>query len=395
MLRTYIMNLTAFVLLACSGIGLAADDSLTVNTRKWLEIVRELRPQVSEAQQSYAQAMSVAVLADAGQYEEARAFAMVQEGDTRDSRLTSIVISLACKSDFENALLIVRDISNPKWKERGNYKVAIEFARQGNLDRAESLIADMVDESYKDYVVSEICEYFARNGKFDEAITQSHRITGASRKAAATKQIDKLRDRTPSPVEQLKGSIHDHIVTLTAFSSDGSYDTAIRAIVAAKAGDRAQAKKHITDCIGDTNTFEIPPRKMLTAILVSVALVELGESTVAGDIIEKLYVRSGKDWSGVTTTFGRPILFSLLARLERHDAIEAILAKEKKSYEADPTDSSYLSTLQTLATSLVEEGRLTEVDSRLESLKTPDERLFLVLGAITGADYVRQSKPQP
>lgn len=393
MLRTYIINLIAFVLLACSCIRLAADDSLSVSTRNWLEIVRELRPQVSEAQQRYANAMIVTVLAEAGQHAEARALAMEQDGDTRHSRLTDIVYALSYKSDLENALLIVRDISDPKWNAKATHFIAIQLARQGNLDHAESLIVDLVDDSYKDRVVSEICEYFARTGKFDEAITQSHRISSSSRKAETTKRINKLRDRTPSPVEQLKGSLHDHIVTLTAFSSDGSYDTAIRAIVAAKAGDRAQAKKHLADCIGDTNTLEIPPRKTTTAILASVALVELGESAVAGAVIEKLYERSGKDWSGVTTTFGRPILFSLLVRLDRRDAIDAILAKGKQKYEADPTDFSYPSTLQALAATLVEENRLTDVDSRLESLKTPDEKFFFVLGAFTGAEYARQSKP--
>lgn len=378
---------------ALNCLGLAADDSLTVSTRKWLEIASELTPQVSEAQQSYAQAMYVAVLAEAGQYEEAQAFAMQKDGDTRYSGLRMVIKALASKSDFEKALLIVRDIPHPGWKVRVTHDVAIEFVHQGNLDRAEELIADMAD-AFTKTVVSERCKHLASNGKYDEAMTQSHRITGASRKAEAIKQINRLRDKTSSPLEQLNGSLRDHIVTLTAFSSDG-YDTAISAIVAAKAGDSAQAKKHLVDCIGDTNTLEIPPRETTTAILASVALVELGEAKVAGDIIEKLYERFGKDWSGVTTTFGRPLLFSLLVRLDRRDAIDAILAKGKKSYEADPTDLSYRSALRTLATSLVEEGRLTEVDSRLESLKTPDEKLLFVLGAIAGAEYVRQSKLNP
>ncbi len=391
MLRTYIVNLIAFVL-ASSCLGLAADDSLTVRTQKWLNLVRELTPQVKESQQDYANAMSVAVLADSGKHAEARAPAMQEDGDKRWSRLTNVVMALVYKSDFENALLISREISDPKWKVRATHYVAIAFARQGNLERAESLIVDMVDDNYKDRVVSEICQYLSRNGKFDDAVAQSHRIKDPARKAETTKLINKPREVNPSPLDQLNGSLHDHIATLTAFSSDGSYDSAISAIVAAKAGDRAQAKKHLADCIGDTNALEIPPRKTTTLILASVALVELGESKVAGDIIEKLYERAGKDWSGVTTTFGRPILFSLLVRLDRRDAIDAILAKGKKNYEADPTDFSYPSTLQTLATSLVEEGRLTEVDSRLESLKTPDEKLFLVLGAITGAEYIRKSK---
>ncbi len=391
MYRTCSTTLIAVVFALCCR-GLAADDSLTVSTRKWLEIARELTPQVSEAQQSYAQAMYVAVLAEAGQYEEAQAFAMQKDGDTRYSGLRIVIKALASKSDFEKALLIVRDIPHPGWKVGVTRDVAIEFARQGKLDRAEELIADMADGYDKDFVVSEICKHLASNGKFDEAITQSQRITDASRKAEAIKRINKLRDRTPSPLEQLNGSLHDHIVTLTAFSSDGSYDTAIRAIVAAKAGDRAQAKKHLVDCIGDTNALDIPPRETTTLILASVALVELGESKVAGDLIEKLYKRSGKDWTRITTFFGRPILFSLLVRLDRRDAIDAILAKGKKNYEADPTDFSYPSTLQTLATSLVEEGRIAEVDSRLESLKTPDEKLLFVLGAIAGAEYVRQSK---
>ncbi len=390
MYRTCSTTLIAVVFAFCCR-GLAADDSLTVSTRKWLEIVRELTPQVSEAQQSYAHRMYVAVLAETGLYEEAQAFAMQKDGDTRYSELRIVIKALASKSDFEKALLIVRDIPHPGWKVGVTRDVAIEFARQGKLDRAEELIADMADGYDKDFVVSEICKHLASSGKYDEAMTQSHRITGASRKAQAIEQINRLRDKTSSPLEQLKGSLHDHIVALTAFSSDG-YDTAISAIVAAKAGDRAQAEKHLVDCIGDTNALDIPPRETTTLILASVALVELGESKVAGDLIEKLYERSGKDWTRITTTFGRPILFSLLIRLDRRDAIDAILAKGKKSYEADPTDFSYTSALQTLATSLVEEGRVAEVDSRLESLKTPDEKLLFVLGAIAGAEYVRQSK---
>ena len=109
------------------------------------------------------------------------------------------------------------------------------------------------------------------------------------------------------------------------------------------------------------------------------------------DLVEKLYESVGKDWSGLSTTFGSPILMSLLVRLERFDAIDRILEREFERFKSDPAETSYLFTLESLAEALVEQGRLSEFEARLASVRTPEERLYLLLGAIVGADYAQRS----
>ncbi len=107
--------------------------------------------------------------------------------------------------------------------------------------------------------------------------------------------------------------------------------------------------------------------------------------------MEKLYESVGKEWSGLSTTFGGTILISLLVRLEPFDAIDPILERERERVKSNPAETSYLVTLESLAESLVEQGRLSEFETRLASVQTPEERLFLLLGAIVGADDAQRT----
>src|SRR5690606_9283226 len=144
----------------------------------------------------------------------------------------------------------------------------------------------------------------------------------------------------------------------------------ILTIVAAKAGNHATASKHIGDSIGDSNTPDIPPSKIPTAILISVAFFELGEQKAAGDLVERLYDIAGQDWSGLSTGFGSPILMSLLVRLKRFDAIDEILKRKREGFESDPTESWYLFTLESVAEALVEQDHIAEFESRLARAET-------------------------
>jgi len=126
-------------------------------------------------------------------------------------------------------------------------------------------------------------------------------------------------------------------------------------------------------------------------LLNQVILKTQSRNRVQIDLVEKLYESVGKDWSCLSTTFGGPILMSLLVRLERFDAIDRILERECERFKSDPAETSYLFTLESLAESLVEQGRLSEFEARLASVRTPEERLYLLLGAIIGADYAQRT----
>ena len=382
----------ALAIFTSSSSKLAADDLLNSNESRWIEMLLVQLPQVSEIQQRTALATTVAILARAGRDTEATHIAMQQANDdTRNSLLISIAASLAQQSAIESALSAVNKISEPISKERALHEVARALASEGELERAETFIQGTSEVYFKDRVISEICEYLARERRIEEALARSSGITDTYRKGEVTKLIERMRDGTPSPLEQLSGSLRDRIHILTSFSSNGTYDSAVLAILAAKAGDRASAMKHIRDSIGDLNSPDVPPKKIPTAILIMVALVELGDEIAASNLVEKLYESVGKDWSGLSTTFGSPSLLSLLVRLERFDAIDRILERECERFKLDPAETSYFFTLESLAESLVEQGRLSEFEARLASLRTPEERLYLLLGAIVGADYAQRS----
>ncbi|XZE36334.1 hypothetical protein SH501x_001896 [Pirellulaceae bacterium SH501] len=371
-----------------------ADDSLKAREASWIRTLLEQIPRVSESQQRTAIAMTVSVLADTGHEAEAKTIALRQtDEDTKNSLLTSIATSLAQKSLFDSAFAAVDAIAEPRWKERATHFVGIALARKGELGRAEALIRQMSDDYHKDCVLGGICEYLARDGKIDEAFTRAREISDAYRKSESIKAIERLRDGTPSPLEQLSGSLRDRIRTMTAFSSEGTYDAAILAIVAAKNGDRNGVEKHIGDAIGESKTRGIPPKKIPTAILAAVAYVELEEKDEAGNMVERLYGSVGQDWSGLSTAFGSPILISLLVHLERFDAIDEILLRKREVFQTDPAESLYFFTLESVGESLVEQGHLAEFESRLDQAKTPEEKLYLLMGAIIGSDYARRTKP--
>ena len=370
-----------------------ADDLLNVRKANWLEMLREQIPQVSESQHRTAIAMTVGVLAETGHETEAQTIALSQEDeDTKNSLMTSIATSLAQKGLFDAAFATVDKISEPRWKEQATHFVGMALAGKGELERAESLIRQMSDDYHKDRVLADICEYLARAGKIEEAFTRARDISDSYRKSESNKAIERLRDGTPSPLEQLSGSLRDRISTMTAFSSDGTYDAAILAIVAAKAGDEEGVRKYINNAIGESKNRGIPPKKIPTAILASVAFVELGNEKEAGNLVERLYGSVGRDWSGLSTAFGSPILISLLVRLERFDAIDEILKRKREVFQADPTESWYLFTLESVAESLVEQDYISEFESRLDLARTPDEKLYLLMGAIIGGDYAQRTK---
>ena len=386
--------LFAIYFIANSYSCLAADDLLKARETRWVEMLREQIPQVSESRQRTAIAMTVSALAQTGRDTEAKEIALKQtDDDTKNSLLTSITASLAQQSLFDKAISVVSEISEPAWKERATHFVAMALAKGGELERAENLAEEMSEAYHKDRVATEVCEYLARKGKFDDALTRAREITDTYRKQEATRLIERIRDGTPSPLEQLSGSLRFRIQTLTAFSSEGTYDSAILAIVAAKSGDHATATKHIQDAIGETKALDIPPKKIPIAILASVAFVELGDKKAAGDLVERLYESAGKDWSGLSTAFGAPILMYLLVRLERFDAIDEILKVEREEFDSDPTEFWYLFSLESVAESLVEQGYNSEFESRIARVSTPDEKLYLLMGAIIGAEFARRTKP--
>jgi hypothetical protein len=293
---------------------------------------------------------------------------------------------------FESALSVVDEVSEPAWKERAMHFIAMELAGAGKLEQAESLVKKMVGNDYKERVEVRICEHLAKEKSFDEALERAGKITDAYRKSEVTRLIHRIRDSAPSPLEQLSGAQRDRVRILTAFSVDGAYDSAILAIVAAKAGHEDIAMKHIRQTIGDSKSFEIPITKIPAAILVSVAFVELGDKVAAGDLVLKLYGSVGNDWSGLSSAFGTPILMSLLARLERFDAMDDILRRERERFLSDPMESWYLSTLESMAASLVEEGHIAEFELRLARALTSEERLYLLMGALIGAEYAKRAK---
>lgn len=388
------MVAASLVILAMSAITVLADDSLDVRAQQWLESLRKQIPKVSDSQQSVATAMYVAVLVETGHDTEARTIALQRENDdTKNSLLISISSILAKRGRHDSAFSTIGEISDAKLKERATHFVAMELAQQGEIDRAETLLQGMSESYNRERVVTEICHRLARDGRFDEAFDRARDIADSYRRSEATKFIERMRDGTPSPLEQLDGSLYDRVHMLTAFSSDGVYDSAISAIVAAQAGDREQAIKLINESIRNSSTPDIPSRKLPTAILLSVAYVEIGDAKSAGEMVEKLYEGVGRDWTGLTSFMGKPILMSLLVRLGRFDAIDAILERERDYYKTEPTSSSYMYSLTLMGESLVEYSRLEEFDLRLAGLQSADEKIFLIMGAMIGAEYARQPTP--
>lgn len=84
-----------------------------------------------------------------------------------------------------------------------------------------------------------------------------------------------------------------------------------------------------------------------------------------------------------------------LAKVSRRDeafeTIDEILARKRENYRSDSSESSYLFTIESLAEALVEYGRLDEFERRRAELQSADEKLYLLMGAIIGADYTRQT----
>lgn len=372
---------------------LRAEDPLAVRESKWLAELREQIALVSPSGKRTAVATAVSGLAEAGRDADALLIA-AQESDAvaKSSLLATIAVVQARKMLFDKALATINSIADGALKEKATQYVAIELAKAGEVKRAESLAANITEGPRKEQVAAAICEFLARKGEFDEAVTRAEQIKDDYIESEVIKSITRIRSAKPTPLEQLTGAFHDHAKMLAAFAKDGALDSVISAIVAAQMGDRQRALQLIKESMQDLDKPEIPSRKLSTGILIAVVLVEVGENEAAGTLAEKLYDRMDRSGGGFIELGGQPILLSLLVRLDKLEAADSVLERKKQKYQADPAESSYLFALQALFESLAQFGHVQELEKRIERLKTADEKLYALTGALIGIEYARAAK---
>ncbi len=379
------------VLLTESYLG--AEDPLAARESKWLAELREQIALVSPSEKRTAVAMAVSGLAEAGRDADALLIA-AQESDAaaKSSLLATIAVVQARKMFFDKALATINSIADRALKEKATQYVAMELAKAGEVRRAESLAANTSEGALKEQVAAAICELLARKGEFDEAVARAEQIKDDYIKGEVIKSIARIRLAKPSPLEQLTGALHDRAKMLAAFTKDGALDSVISAIAAAQVGDRQRALQLIKESMQDLDKPEIPSRKLSTGILIAVVLVEVGENEAAGTLAEKLTDCMDRSGGGFIELGGQPILMSLLVRLDKLEAADSVLERKKQKYQADPAESSYLFALEALAESLVQFGHLQELEKRIERLKTADEKLYALTGALIGIEYARAAK---
>lgn len=384
----------AICFVLASSLQLIAEDSLSKDVQRWLAGLEEQIPLLED--NTTAIATVIKTLAATDHQTKALRMALSQrDEDTKHLLLVDLVETLAVEGDFEQAIAAAKEIGDMGVRERATHFIGMGYARAGEIQRADSLVSKMKRDYNKDRVLTEISRFLAVSGRFDDALARCREIATPHQRRKAIQIVERLRDKKPSPLEQLENPLRSRIHLMTTFSAGGTYDTAILAIVAARRGERAEAKRLINESLGKLEKPGIPPKNLPTVILAVVAFVELGDTEGAGEIIQKIYENSDRDWSRLSLGFGTPLLMSTLVRLERLDVVAEILEAERKKFESDTDSFTHVFALSSAAESLVEHGFVREFETHLNEAVSPEERAYLLIGALNGASVLSENNDLP
>lgn len=373
--------ITIFILLIANSAQ--CDDQNEVHKIRWLKALLVQVNQVSPSNKRTTQSMAAITLTELRRDAEAKSLAKSETSEEiKHSLLLDVVRTQARKLRFDDALTTIEELPE-QWRERATRYVAVELARAGHIDRAVRFLEPMTDGYNRDQIRAAIAKHLAKKEKYDAAALHVAAIEDEYRHTETRDQIARIQNEDPLPIEKLAGPLRGQVSALTAFSSKGTYDTAISAIVAAQAGDREKAIRFASHALAEAKQPDLPPRDLTSAILAAVVYVELDDSDSAKEIVQNTYTSSRNRGIALTSFFGKPILMGLMVRLEHFEAIDAILEEEHKDYIDDP-NSSYLYTLTAAAQALVEFEHFEKTETRLESLVTADEKASWLMGALIG-----------
>ncbi|MBE9554420.1 MAG: hypothetical protein IMF05_13230 [Proteobacteria bacterium] len=116
--------------------------------------------------------------ATAGYTDEAIELARsINDSFDRDSAYYYIVKNLAERALFEDALQLVQEIDNPKYRELATGEIAVGLSAAGQSDRAETLAAKLVDKEARARTLAALAVHYKKSGHPDLA---SKMLAGAN-----------------------------------------------------------------------------------------------------------------------------------------------------------------------------------------------------------------------
>lgn len=351
----------------------------------WLERLIQLHSEISPQHSYFATHCIVLSLSDLDRHEEAHQFATKNIPlEERDPTYLSLAVEQAKENKLTEALSTIKKIDNEEFQLAARRHVAMKMANLERFDEAERLLQSVNDQAYRDSIVSTICVQMARSGQTEQALLRTADIQDPETKQETTHEIERIRHGKTLPIDLLKDPLKYYVKQLVFLREDEGDDLIIAVAAANKAPSREildrfdEEFKKITS--HDMNFI------LSEALLVLAFYVERDDKERANILANAIMEELDKSSTPYPYSLAEGLTYFLFCKLERFELVDRLLKKGKEAAEQNTTSTGYLSTLFLSGEAMGKSKQFTRIETLLERLRTADEKLYFLSGALTGID---------
>lgn len=375
----------AFVLMACQRVSLADGQAARESDPgpKWIARITTDLFKIEEEEEDRESAVTMAAFALATAGEDDRAIEVTRRllpPEKRKGALLGIACVLSQGGRLEEALGTVAECPTDDDRQFALAIVAIQQAQRGEVEGAIELLPKVEKGSHRERVLAAIAEAQAKAGEVRLARDTAKRIADGKRRGRALERVNNAGQE--DPISKLRSTfLRQQIAAILLFSGKDSQRDAIRAIAAAEENDRSALTRHMNAALAESEG-NAPLQRSTTHTLLAVALAEVGDREEARQMVLRSRKAESKEWLGVSSIFGSPILVSVLVRLDMNRELEALMDSLRESNTiAGPI--AYHSDLHAIGATCAELERLDQADEYYDQLESPLERVHFAAGVLS------------
>ncbi len=376
--RSWLVLLTLSVVVE---IGFAEESDIPEDQkirRRWVTRVNSELSKVVEEERDSAALRVVIAVAESRDFELAKS--LTKQISTHRDQVAARMAIASIQSNYDQlkeALATAREVEPGYGRQVIYSMIALRQAQRGEVEDAISILKEITNATVRDRTLGWIAKAQAIAGNIPAAQATVDSMANEERRAEIRKQIKTAK---ADPAREIPSRfLREQIGTMLAFSGTERQREAIQAIIAAQRNDQAALNRHIEAALSEQG---IPLELATTRTILAVALAEAGRREEAREMILAARKANESEWLGASDIFGSPVLVHLLIRLGFEEDLNSLM----KSLETE--DSSfklgYHVNLQAVGATYTYLSRLDDAEKYYRRIKTPLERVHFAAGVLRG-----------
>lgn len=373
--RIFLAAFAPFTLSCVCSAEEAQSERKSEAREKWIGRITVELAKLDEKDRSSEVAIAAFAMAAAGEDDRSKeVMRRLLPREERDGALLGIADAQSQGDRVKESLATVAEFSTEDGRQSALALVAIRQAQRGDVEDAVKLLSKVKNEGPRDRLLSAIAQTQAKAGELEAARDTAKQIADEQRRRQAVEGIADAAQGAADPIAGVRSSsLRAHLRVMLEFSGVDGQREAIHAIVAAQENDRASLSKHISAAL-DESRDSIPLERATTRTLLAIALVEAGDREEAREMILRAREAGSKEWLGVSSLFGNPILVHLLIRLNMQDELQSLMDSLRES-DSFAASIPYHANLSAIGGAYAELDRLGEAEKWYNRLESPIERV--------------------